>query len=195
MTSFAHLPSASIAPIVRLNYLVGLNDSSHLFENLGAILAWASAEMNVGMFVANLPACRPFLEQFITRFSSWSGSASRSQGGGKTLQAHSTSHSAAHGTSEQYLELGDRPGSSTLQSYLRNGHTANDVGVETRIYGDLDGSSSISLDRFGEGSQKNIVERSSDEGFRVNVHKDFKIEVSRGKSIPKTQKQRTLMTR
>lgn len=179
------LHSASIAPIVRLKFLIGMNDQSRFLQNLGVILAWASAEMNIGMLVANLPACRPLLERMISRFSSWTGSGSRSLGGGKKSHARGTSHAAANGTSKQYLELDDRPGSTTLQNYLKNGNKTNATGVETRIYGDLDGDSSLSLDR-DDGSQKNIVNKASVDGFAVNVHKDFKVEFSGGKPLPRT---------
>ncbi|KAJ4331391.1 hypothetical protein N0V95_009891 [Ascochyta clinopodiicola] len=176
---------ASIAPIVRLKFLVGMNDQSRFLQHLGSILAWASAEMNVGMLVANLPACRPLLERMIVRFSSWTGSASRSLGGGKKAHTRGASRTGANGASKQYLELDERPGSTTLQNYLKNGHKTGGAGVETRIYGDLDGDSSISLDR-DDGSQKHIVEKQSVDGFHVNVHKDFKMEVSGGKPLPRT---------
>lgn len=57
--------------------------------------------------------------------------------------------------------------------------------METRIYGDLDGDSSDSLDR-DDGSQTRIVEKPSVDGFHVNVHKDFKMEVTGGKPLPRT---------
>ncbi|KAJ4371071.1 hypothetical protein N0V86_008766 [Didymella sp. IMI 355093] len=177
---------ASIAPIVRLKVLIGMNDQSRFLQNLGAILAWASAEMNIGMLVANLPACRPLLESMIHRFSSWTGSGSRSFGGGKKSHARGTSRTGGNGASKQYLELDERPGSTTLQNYLTNGKKTGSTGVETRIYGDLDNDSSISLDR-DNGSQKPIVEKPSMDGFQVNVQKDFKIEVTRGgKPLPRT---------
>jgi hypothetical protein len=163
-----------------------MNDQSRFLQNLGSILAWASAEMNVGMLVANLPACRPLLERMISRFSSWTGSGSRSLGGGKKTHARGTSRTGATGAaSKQYLELDERPGSTTLQNYLKNSHKTSGAGVETRIYGDLDRDSSISLDR-DDGSQKHIVEKPSSDGFHVNVHKDFKMEVSGGKPLPRT---------
>lgn len=178
--------SASIAPIVRLKFLIGLNDQTRFLQNLGAILAWASAELNIGMLVANLPACRPLLERMIHRFSSWTGSGSRSFGGGKKSHAQGTSRTGVPGASKQYLELDERPGSTTLQNYLTNGKKTSGTGVETRIYGNLDGDSSISLDRDDE-SQKNIVEKQSADGFHVNVQKDFKMEVTRGgKPLPIT---------
>ena len=162
-----------------------MNDQSRFLQNLGAILAWASAEMNVGMLVANLPACRPLLERMISRFSSWTGSGSRSFGAGKKSHARGISRTGANGASKQYLELDERPGSTTLQNYLKSGHRANGTGVETRIYGDLDGDSSDSLDR-DDGSQTRIVDKPSVDGFHVNVHKDFKMEVTGGKPLPKT---------
>ncbi|KAH6611820.1 hypothetical protein C7974DRAFT_445679 [Boeremia exigua] len=171
---------ASIAPIVRLKFLIGMNDETRFLQNLGAILAWASAEMNIGMLVANLPACRPLLERMISRMSSWTGSGSRSFGAGKKSRA-----TAANGASKQYLELDERPGSTTLQNYLNNGNKTGKTGVETRIYGDLDAESSISLDR-DDGSQKQIVNKSSVDGIQVSVHKDFKMEVTGGKPLPRT---------
>ena len=177
--------SASIAPIVRLKFLIGMNDQSRFLQNLGSILAWASAEMNIGMLVANLPACRPLLERMISRFSSWTGSGSRSLGAGKKSHARGTSRTGANGASKQYLELDERPDSTTLQNYLKNGHKTGGTGVETRIYGDLDDDSSDSLDR-DDGSQKHIVQKPSGDGFHVNVHKDFKMEVSGSKPLPRT---------
>lgn len=177
--------SASIAPIVRLKFLIGMNDESRFLQNLGVILAWASAEMNIGMLVANLPACRPLLERMISRFSSWTGSGSRSFGAGKKSHARGTSRTGGNGASKQYLELDERPESTTLQNYLKNGNKTTGTGVETRIYGDLDGDSSVSLDR-DDGSQKHIVNKASVDGFAVNVHRDFKVEVSGGKPLPRT---------
>lgn len=162
-----------------------MNDQSRFLQNLGSILAWASAEMNVGMLVANLPACRPLLERMISHFSSWTGSGSRSFGGGKKSHARDTARNGANGASKQYLELDERPGSTTLQAYLKNGHKTGGTGVETRIYGDIDGDDSISLDR-DDGSRKHILQKSSADGFHVNVHKDFKMEFSGGKPLPRT---------
>lgn len=141
--------------------------------------------MNVGMLVANLPACRPLLERMLARFSSWTSSGSRSFGAGKKSHTRATSRTGANGASKQYLELDERPGSTTLQNYLKNGNKAGGTGVETRIYGDLDGDSSISLDR-DDGSQKHIMQKASADGLHVNVHKDFKMEVSGGKALPRT---------
>lgn len=177
--------SASIAPIVRLKFLIGMNDETRFLQNLGAILAWASAEMNIGMLVANLPACRPLLERMIQRFSSWTGSGSRSFGGGKKSHTRGTSLAGANPTSKKYLELDERPESTTLQNYLQNANKKSRTGVETRIYGDLDRDSSVSLDR-DDGSQKHIINKQSADGFRVNVHKDFTVEVTGGKPLPRT---------
>lgn len=162
-----------------------MNDETRFLQNLGAILAWASAEMNIGMLVANLPACRPLLERMIQHFSSWTGSGSRSFGGGKKTHTRGTSLAGANVTSKRYLELDERPESTTLQNYLRNGHKKSSTGVETRIYGDLDKDSSVSLDR-DDGSQKHIMNKSSVDGFRVNVQKDFTMEVTGGKPLPRT---------
>lgn len=136
------------------------------------------------MLVANLPACRPLLESMISHFSSWTGSGSRSFGGGKKSHAASTSRTGGNPASKQYLELDERPGSTTLQNYLKDGSKTGATGIETRIYGDLDNDSSLSLDR-DDGSQKHIVQKASVDGFHVNVQKDFKMEVSGGKALPR----------
>lgn len=163
-----------------------MNDETRFLQNLGAILAWASAEMQIGMLVANLPACRPLLERMINRFSSWTGSGSRSFGGGKKSHTRGTSLAGTNPVTKQYLELDERPSSTTLQNYLTNGHKKSRTGVETRIYGDLDRDSSAELDR-DDGSQKHIMNKESVDGFRVNVHQEFKVEVTRsGKPLPRT---------
>ncbi|KAF2125177.1 hypothetical protein P153DRAFT_349541 [Dothidotthia symphoricarpi CBS 119687] len=164
---------ASIAPIVRLKFLIGMNDQSRFLQNLSSILAWATAEMNVGMLVANLPACRPLLERAIHRFSSWTGSASRSL-------PHSGKPGATAGTGRNYLELDERPESKNLKSYLSSHGTKGGPGIETRIYGrEFDADSSLSLDR-DEGSQKHMVGKSSLGGMQVNVQRDFTMEVNDG---------------
>jgi hypothetical protein len=169
--------SASIAPIVRLKFLIGMNDQSRFLENLGSILAWASAEMNVGMFVANLPACRPILESLISRFSAITHSGI--SGGTKK---HARGPSRADPSAKQYLELDERPDSTTC--YLNGHNKTKGTGVETRIYGDLDADSSLDIER-DDGSQKRIVKEASIDGFQVNVRKDFKFEVNGNKSLPK----------
>lgn len=140
--------------------------------------------MNIGMLVANLPACRPLLERMIAQFSSWTGSASRSFGA-KKGQSHGVSSriTPGVGASKQYLELDERPGSTTLRNYLKNGNKAGVTGVETRIYGDLN-SSSLSLERE-DSSQKNILKQQSMDRFQVNVQTDFTMEVSKGKPLPR----------
>ena len=88
--------------------------------------------------------------------------------------------------SKQYLELDERPESTSLQNYLANGNKKSRTGVETRIYGDIDRDSSGSFEH-DDSSRKQIMGKKSMDGFRVNVHKDFKVEVSRrGKALPKT---------
>lgn len=171
---------------MRLKYLIGLNDRTRILENLGAILAWASVEVNVGMLVANLPACRPVLEQLIRRFSSRTGSASHTLSGGRS-GGHTTRKSRLDdNTSEQYV-LEERPRSVTLQDFLRYGHNTGKVGLQTRIYSDLDEESSNTMDHLDNGSQKNIVQRvSEDDRFRVNIHRDFKMEVCQEGSNSRT---------
>jgi hypothetical protein len=64
------------------------------------------------------------------------------------------------------------------------GSKSKEVGVETKIYGDLDEFSNTSLDH-DDGSQKRIVsKRPSGDGIQVNVQKDFKVEITSGKQLP-----------
>jgi hypothetical protein len=167
---------------VRLKFLIGLNDPNRLLQNLGEILAWATAEMNVGMFVANLPACRPILTNLITRFSTWSGSHSRPSHGLSKKPYARGSLRGGDPASKHWMELDERPESTGLKNHL--GSKSKEVGVETKIYGDLDEFSNTSLDH-DDGSQKRIVsKRPSGDGIQVNVQKDFKVEISNGKQLP-----------
>ncbi|KAE8838611.1 hypothetical protein PTNB73_03371 [Pyrenophora teres f. teres] len=169
---------ASIAPIVRLKYLIGLNDSTHLLQNLGNILAWASAEMNVGMFVANLPACHPLLKHAISQFSSWtggSGSRSLSYGKSKKLGAQRLSRDPA---SKHWMELEEQPEEG------RKGHgggskgSKGPPGVETRIYGDLDTGIRGSMDGGNDGSGRTSADGVRRDGLHVSVHREIKMEVN-----------------
>jgi hypothetical protein len=164
-----------------------MNDQSRFLQNLGSILAWASAEMNVGMFVANLPACRPLLERVISHFSS---SLSSSRTRHPTNGPNTRGASQANPASKHYLELDERPGSTTLTNYLKSGSKAGGTtGVETRIYGHLEAdSSSESLELKDDRSQKRIVGKQSAEGWNVNVQRDFKMEIygAGGKRLPIT---------
>lgn len=152
---------ASVAPIVRLRYLLGLNDLSHFFEKLSPILAWAAAEANIGMLVANLPACRPLLSRVLLLVSS----RSTGKSGSTTFppQGHPS-----------YLELGDRKGHNNNKN---NADAGVHVGVETRMYGaemDVDDRESIADD----GSQKQIFGRTSGGGGHIRVQRQFGTEVS-----------------
>jgi hypothetical protein len=74
--------------------------------------------MNVGLIVANLPACRPILDSLITRLTS-SGVISRDYSHGAAMSA------AAGKTADKYVELEER----------------GSAGLETTIYGKRDGDS------------------------------------------------------
>jgi hypothetical protein len=130
--------------------------------------------MNVGMFVANLPACRPLLTNLITHFSSWSGSRSHPSNGYSKKQHARASIRAGPG-SKQWMELGERPENhSTSRS--------KSVGVETKIYGDLDEFDNTSLDN--EDSDRRYGDkRPSGDGLQVNIQKDFRVEVSDRKQL------------
>lgn len=129
---------ASVAPIVRLQYILGLNDPRHFLQNLGDILAWAAAEANVGMLLTNLPACRPLLESlYAGLFSSRDKSASRTD-----------PEAAAAVPDGQDWEL-------TLRS-AKDDRSAR-MGVETRIYGEaMDGDSEDDQCVGDDDSQKRM---------------------------------------
>lgn len=155
------LPSASIAPIVRLKYLLGLNDAARFLQGLGLILAWAQAEVGIGLLVANLPACRPLLESAIAAFASSIGSGNKSAKTGATSAAGKNS----------YLELGERDPNAAS----RKGHSmASRGGVETQVYGTYgaDGSSE-SLPPPAD-SRERIVHKQSQ--GQIHVQTEFGME-------------------
>jgi len=132
--------------------------------------------MNVGMFVANLPACRPLLTNFISHFSSWSGSHSNPSGGYSKKQNPRGSIRAGPG-SKQWMELNERP-----ENHSHSGSKPKSVGVETKIYGDLDEYSNTSLEHV-DGDQKRGGQRPSGDGLQVSVQKDFRVEISDRKQL------------
>ncbi|PSN73342.1 hypothetical protein BS50DRAFT_629381 [Corynespora cassiicola Philippines] len=154
---------ASIAPIVRLKFLIGMNDQTKFIENLGPILAWAAAEMNVGMLIANLPACRPLLEKMLSRLSSFTGSR------GKSAQY------AGNSAPKHYYELDEPDHKKKLNT--------KQSGMETRIYGrDLEDNSSESLP--DDHSQRRIVSQAnppqplSPSLGAIRVQREFGMEVA-----------------
>ncbi|KAK1953610.1 hypothetical protein LY78DRAFT_730760 [Colletotrichum sublineola] len=150
---------ASIAPIVRLKYLLLLNDSAKFLKGLSIILAWAQAEVGIGMLVANLPACRPLLERMLAHLSSLTTSKNKS--------TKDPASSAA--VKNSYLELGERDAAKKTIGASRSG-------VETRVYGrDMDAASSDSLP--DDHSQKRIMGGS---GFgAIHVQRQFNMEVEK----------------
>ncbi|RMZ73867.1 cation-transporting atpase 4 [Pyrenophora seminiperda CCB06] len=177
---------ASIAPIVRLKYLIGLNDNTRLLLNLGNILAWASAEMNVGMLVANLPACHPLLKYAIATFSSWTSSISGGShnrhlskkldggGGGQRISSRDLASKKSY-----WLELDEQPqsGNSSKRSFLSGGgggtKSFKGQGVETRIYGEVDGT----YGRSSLDDGRTTTAGTRQDRFLVNVHREIKREV------------------
>lgn len=150
--------SASIAPIVRLKYIIGLNDETKFIENLGPILAWAAAEMNIGMLVSNLPACRPLLEDLLAKFTSLTGSRT------KSAQYPPGTTSGP----QDYVELAEGVGFKGKRGLSR-------PGIDTRIYGkDMPGNSDESL--ADDGSERRIVARPSN--GNIHVQTSFTTEVS-----------------
>ncbi|TLD23852.1 hypothetical protein PspLS_06334 [Pyricularia sp. CBS 133598] len=167
---------ASIAPIVRLRYLLLMNDATRLIQNLGIILAWAIAEVGIGLLVANLPACRPLLERALSRLTSFTGSK------GKTL-GHTGGDPETAGKAS-YLELGEQPG---VHGGRKGGSRAvgtetgsSNYGVETRIYGrdDLRGESIESLGA-DQGSTRRIVAKGSSGAIRVQTKFGVEVENDR----------------
>lgn len=153
--------SASIAPTVRLKYLLLMNDSTKFLEALSIILAWAQAEVGIGMLVANLPACRPILERALARFTSFTGSKNKS-----------SQPPTSTGGKKNYLELDERLSRKNMEGAKRNT-------LETKVYGrDLEQVSSESL--VDDGSQKGIVGKQSMGAIRV--HTDFGIQVEDNKA-------------
>ncbi|KAI6358940.1 hypothetical protein MCOR25_007205 [Pyricularia grisea] len=169
---------ASIAPIVRLRYLLLMNDATRFVQNLGIILAWAIAEVGVGLLVANLPACRPLLERALSRLTSFTGSK------GKTLGPTNDPETARKAS---YLELGEQPGThggggkkgANSRAVGTETGTSN-YGVETRIYGrdDTRGQSIESLGADQE-SMRRIVAKSSSGAIRVQTKFGFEVENDR----------------
>ncbi|KAK8098564.1 uncharacterized protein PG998_014050 [Apiospora kogelbergensis] len=156
---------ASIAPIVRLKYLLLLNDSARFLQGLGVILAWAQAEVGIGLLVANLPACRPLLERML--------SALTSSIGGSHGKSSKTAGASAAAAKNSYLELGERDPSK------KGSTNASRSGVETRVYGTyLNDGSSEDLPPPAN-SRERIVHKQSQGA--IHVHTEFGMEVEDGK--------------
>ncbi|KAI9152253.1 hypothetical protein HJFPF1_09482 [Paramyrothecium foliicola] len=154
---------ASIAPIVRLKYLLLMNDNSRFLEALGIILAWAQAEVGIGMLVANLPACRPLLERVLSRIM-----------GSKNKSTKDVTDNG--GAKNSYLELGER--STTKKHTFKTNHS----GIETRVYGrDMKGDSSESLQ--DDESQKKIVPSNALSAIRVQRQFGVEVEIERGAPV------------
>ncbi|KAK7943118.1 uncharacterized protein PG986_012231 [Apiospora aurea] len=148
---------ASIAPIVRLKYLLLMNDASKFLQGLGIILAWAQAEVGIGLLVANLPACRPLLESAIAAFTSSISSKDKSKTGATSAAAKSS-----------YLELGERDPTKKGNSMASRG------GVETKVYGTYIGDgSSESLPQPAD-SRERIVHKQSQN--QIHVQTEFGME-------------------
>ncbi|KXJ93465.1 hypothetical protein Micbo1qcDRAFT_183207 [Microdochium bolleyi] len=158
---------ASIAPIVRLKYLLLMNDTSKFLEALGIILAWAQAEVGIGMLVANLPACRPLLERTFSRIAgSRSGGKTGGTPGADPKYGGMSGKAGTHpgDGKNSYLELDERdvsgaPGKKgPFRSGQKHGTSSNgQFGTETRVYGrDMGGDSTDSL--ADDESQKHIID-------------------------------------
>jgi hypothetical protein len=137
-----------------------MNDNARFLQALGIILAWAQAEVGIGMLVANLPACRPLLERALSRIM---GSNNKSNKG-------ATDNG---GVKSSYLELGER--GSTKKHMDKTSHS----GIETRVYGrDMNGDSSESLQ--DDESQKKIMTSSGLGAIRVQRDFEMEVEIERG---------------
>lgn len=113
--------------------------------------------MNVGLIVANLPACRPVLDSLISRLSGSKGSSKD--------RTHGVTTSRGPGKStDDYLELEER----------------GNAGLETTIYSKRDHDSSSDLDVDDSESQKAIVGHSEHRNglLRVQVKRDISVVTS-----------------
>lgn len=149
---------ASVAPIVRLRYLLGMNDLSHFLEKLGAILAWAAAEANVGILLANLPACRPLLESLYSRlrlFTTRDSKSSAAAAAAVKTGSGAAGPTVGGGDGQPDVELG-----VSGRRVKRN--NSAEIGVETRMYGgDMDIDSDDNHSMGDADSQKHMVRNPS----------------------------------
>lgn len=157
--------------------MLALNDQARFFQGLGTILTWAWAEVGIGMLVANLPACRPFLER---GFAFISGSSRN----GKSTNTNKYGNGAdpESGTSalksRNYVELGEREVGRSVSATGQDNAESDRYGVETRVYG-RDGTGGESTDSLtnDDHSQKRIVKGKKSGGFGA-VHVQRQIAVT-----------------
>ncbi|KAH7012119.1 uncharacterized protein B0I36DRAFT_400083 [Microdochium trichocladiopsis] len=144
---------ASIAPIVRLKYLLLMNDSTRLLEALGIILAWAQAEVGIGMLVANLPACKPLLERIFSLLTLSRNGAGRTGNG--VTGYNSASGADGH---DNYLEL-DGPDDSTSDKakHCRGLRSPYGVMDDTNVVYQRDMANASSDSLVDDRSQNQII--------------------------------------
>lgn len=111
--------------------------------------------MNVGLIVANLPACRPILDSFISHISSSRG----------------TSRDRTYGVSTR-----SGSGGKTLDRYLELQESGNNTDLETRIYSRQQGDTSSYVD-VDNDSQKEMIggRKQSEPALRVQVKRDITV--------------------
>jgi hypothetical protein len=160
--------SASVAPIVRLKYLLNLNDSTRFLQGLGTILAWAQAEVGIGMLIANLPACRPILERALSRLASFTGSNNKS----------SKQPAASGAGKNSYLELDEQVPTKTGSMMTSR------PGVETIVYRTdrLEYNSNDSLP--DDHSQTHIIKK--DKPGAIRVQREFAMQVEKSPGVENT---------
>lgn len=129
------------------------------------------------MLVANLPACRPFLERIVAHVT---GSVLRSSQGGTGAGTRKATDSTA--MKRTYLELQERDSSAKASKHL--GADLGDApGMETRVTGrELEASDDgrESLPDDDDHSQKHIMGDRFDKGIRVHRRFDIEVDDKRG---------------
>jgi len=130
--------------------------------------------MNVGMFVANLPACHPLLKHAISHFTSWTGTGSRSLSYGKSKKA-GAQRLSRDPASKHWMELDEQPSETNRSHGATKG--SKGPGVETRIYGDMDTYVRSSQDGYDNSGRVN-ADGATHDGFQVNIHREIKLEVN-----------------
>jgi hypothetical protein len=117
--------------------------------------------MNVGLIVANLPACRPLLDTFVSHVSSSKGH-SRERSYGITVSG------ATGKTLDRYVELQEQ----------------GNAELETRIFSRQNGdnASEMDVDHVDDRSQKRMLRgRDRSDTLTVQVTRDITVTVSDGK--------------
>ncbi|TVY13503.1 hypothetical protein LARI1_G008801 [Lachnellula arida] len=129
--------SASIAPIVRLKYVVALEDPDDRLYSLAQALIWTVIEMGIGIVTASIATLRPLVKRYHIPGFSNSGSRDRS---GPTARSgyfqshdlgyiHNTANAGTMTTTTHGRTMSD--GRSSLESIID--HEKGDKGISKRM--------------------------------------------------------------